>query len=308
MAEISAQPQVSAIIIVLNGEAYLAEAIDSIRAQSLRDWELLIVDDGSTDGTAAIARGYRDRDPGRIRLLSHPGNANLGMAASRNLGIVAARGRYVAFLDADDIWLPEKLAEQVAILEADPGLGLVYGRTLIWHSWDPRSARDDHYYDLGVAPDARYDPPVLFELLMENRAQSPTTCNAMMRAEVFEAVGRFDPQARGMFEDLSFFGKALATTPAYVSGRTWARYRQHEASCTALSASSGGDEWARLRALGRLARALDAREAPPSTPVRQALRGARQRAALDLAWAWLRPLRRVLRAVARRLPRMRPAR
>lgn len=292
-------PQVSAIIVVLNGEAYLAEAIDSIRAQSLRDWELLIVDDGSTDGTVAIARSYCASEPERIRLLAHPGNANLGIAASRNLGIKAARGRYVAFLDADDVWLPEKLADQVAIMDSDPGLGLVYGRTLIWHSWKPGQPRDDYYYDLGVEADARYEPPALFELLLVNRAQTPTTCNALMRADIFETIGCFDPWARGMFEDLSFFGKALATTPAYVSGRTWAKYRQHEASCTALSALSRGDERARLKALGRLEQALAA-YAPPA-PVRRALRRARLRAALELTQSGLRSLRRRLRNVTLRL-------
>ena len=299
MAEASPRPLVSSIIVVLNGETYLAEAIDSIRAQSLRDWELLIVDDGSTDGTTAIAREYCAREPERIRLLAHPGGANLGIAASRNLGIEAARGRYIAFLDADDIWLPGKLAEQVAILDADPGLGLVYGRTLIWHSWHPGPDRGDYYYDLGVEPDARYEPPVLFDLLLENRAQTPTTCNAMMRADIFEAIGRFDPRARGMFEDLSFFGKALAMMPAYVSDRSWAKYRQHAASCTALSASSRGDEWARLKALGRLERALAAHAPPPRVP--RALRRARLRAALELTQPYLRALRRRLRGVTRRL-------
>ena len=301
MAEGAPRPLVSAIIVVLDGETYLAEAIDSILAQTLRDWELLIVDDGSTDGTAAIARGYCARQPERIRLLAHLDGANLGIAASRNLGIAAARGRYVAFLDADDVWLPEKLAEQVAILEADPELGLVYGRTLIWHSWKTGVAGDDHYYDLGVEPETRHEPPALFELLLENRAQTPTTCNAMMRADIFEAVGRFDPRARGMFEDLSFFGKALALAPAHVSGRSWARYRQHAASCTAVSASAQGDERALLTALGRLDRALAPHAPPPR--VRRALRRARLRALRGLLQSRLRPLRLKLRGAARRLLR-----
>ena len=199
----------------------------------------------------------------------------------------------MAFLDADDVWLPQKLAEQVEILEKDPALGMVYGRTLIWHEWQANPARRDYYYRLGVEPDARYEPPILFELLLENRAQTPTTCNAMIRADLFKSIGLFDPSARGMFEDLSFFGKALAMAPAYVSDRTWAKYRQHDASCTAVSSASGGDEWARLKALGRLDRALAA-YAPPR-PVRHALRAARVRAGLELARRWRQALRRRLR-------------
>jgi hypothetical protein len=286
-------PAVSAIIVVRNGIPYIGEAIASVLGQTFEDWELLIVDDGSTDATPAVAQRFRDDDPTRIRLLAHPGGQNLGIAASRNLGIAAARGRYVAFLDADDVWLPEKLAVQVAILEQDPTLGMVYGRTLIWHEWQTDPVRGDYFYDLGVDADARYEPPVLFELLLENRAQTPTTCNAMIRADLFRTVGLFDPSARGMFEDLSFFGKALAMAPAYVSGRTWAKYRQHDASCTAVSSAAGGDEWARLRALGRLDRALAA-YAPPRR-VRHALRAARVEAGLSLARRWRRALRRRLR-------------
>ena len=227
------RPAVTAIIVVRDGEPYLAEAIESVLSQTLDDWELLVVDDGSTDRTPDIVRSYAERTRSRIRLLAHPDGANLGIAASRNRGIASARGRYIAFLDADDVWLPEKLAEQVAILDSDPELGLVYGRTLIWWSWAGPEGREDFYYPLGVEPDRRHDPPVLFELLLRNEAQTPTTCNAMMRSDLFAALGGFEPRFRGMFEDVTFFGKALATTPAHVSDRTWAKYRQHSANCSA---------------------------------------------------------------------------
>ncbi len=293
MAEAVLPPVVSAIVVVRNGIPYVGEAVESVLRQTYGDWELLIVDDGSTDGTPGVVGRYQTDHPQRIRMLAHPGGRNLGIAASRNLGVAASRGTYVAFLDADVVWLPHKLSEQVEILERDRGLGMVYGRTLIWHEWQENPPRRDYYYGLGVEPDARYEPPVLFELLLENRAQTPTTCNAMIRADLFESIGVFDPWARGMFEDLSFFGKALAMAPAYVSHRTWAKYRQHDASCTAVSSASGGDEWARLRALSRLDRAL-AGYAPPQ-PVRQALRAARVRAGLDLTRRWRRVLRRRLR-------------
>ena len=295
MVEPIDRPTVSAIIVVRNGIPYIGEAIESVMAQAFSAWELLIVDDGSTDGTSGLADRYRAAHPQKLRLLSHPGSQNLGIAASRNLGIAEARGTYVAFLDADDVWLPHKLSEQVELFEKDATLGLVYGRTLIWHEWQADPGRRDFYYDLGVEPDTRYEPPRLFELLLENRAQSPTTCNAMIRAGLFEAIGRFDPAARGMFEDLSFFGKALATAPAYVSGRTWAKYRQHSSSCTAVSSASGGDEWARLKALGRLDRALAAYT--PPRRVRHALRVAQFRAGVELTQRWRRALSRRLRSL-----------
>lgn len=276
-----------------NGAAYLGDAIESILTQTYSDWELLVVDDGSTDSSAEIVLCYALRHSDRIRLLAHPGGANLGISASRNAGIAEARGRHVAFLDADDVWLPEKLAEQVAILDSDPELGLVYGRTLIWHSWRHPVKREDYYYPLGVEHDRRHEPPLLFEVLLRNQYQSPTTSNAMIRAELFAGLGGFGPETRGMFEDLTFFAKALAVAPAYVSGRTWAKYRQHPESCSALSAAAGRDAMARIQVLGRIAKDL----APlrPPRRVRAGLRRARLWAAVDLARRSIGRLRRRIR-------------
>src|SRR5260221_13006285 len=109
-------PLVSAIIIFLNEERFLAEAVESVLAQSFVDWELLLVDDGSTDGSAALAGSFA-RKHHRIRYLRHPDRANHGMSASRNLGLDHARGQFVGFLDADDVWLPNKLSEQLAVFE-----------------------------------------------------------------------------------------------------------------------------------------------------------------------------------------------
>jgi glycosyltransferase involved in cell wall biosynthesis len=77
------------------------------------------------------------------------------MSAARTLGARVARGDYIGFLDADDMRLPEKIAEQVDALEAHPEAGMVYGRTQMWHSWDPNAARSDHSFDLGVEPERR---------------------------------------------------------------------------------------------------------------------------------------------------------
>ena len=224
---ITARPRVSAIIIVLNGEQFIEEAIDSVLDQTCPDWELIVVDDGSTDRTLPLVRRFVGQHPERIRLIWHADGGNHGMSASRNLGLGQARGEYVAFLDADDVWLPTKLAEQVAVLDAEPSTGMVYGRTLIWHSWERGSARADYFYDLGVPADATYRPPLLCRQLLRNRYQTPTTCNAMVRRDAAAVVGGFDPAFADMFEDQLFFAKVLLSYPTHVSGRCWARYRQH---------------------------------------------------------------------------------
>ena len=246
-------PLVSAIIIFLNEERFLAQAIESVLEQSHADWELLLIDDGSTDRSTVIAREFAARDSVRIRYHEHAGHANRGMSAARNLGLDHARGRYIGFLDADDVWLPEKLSEQIAVLDGNPQAQMVYGRTLIWHSWPGSDATaSDGFCDLGVRADTVIEPPNLLVKLIENRAQTPTTCNALMRREVFERIGRFEDSFRGMFEDQVFFMKLALAAPVFVSSRCWARYRQRSDSHSAQMEATGEVNAARARLLAWL--------------------------------------------------------
>lgn len=246
-------PLVSAIIIFLNEDRFLAEAVESVLAQSHANWELLLIDDGSTDRSSDIARDFAARDRGRIRYYEHPGHANRGMSAARNLGLEHSRGRYIGFLDADDVWLPEKLREQISVLTANPRAAMVYGRTLIWHSWrGADAAGSDSFCDLGVKADTVIEPPHLLVKLIENRAQTPTTCNALMRSEVFANIGRFDETFRGMFEDQVFFMKLALLAPVFVSSRCWARYRQRRDSHSAQMEAAGEVGAARAQLLAWL--------------------------------------------------------
>lgn len=113
-------PRISIIMPVYNVEAYVAEAIDSVLAQSFRAWELIIVDDGGNDSSIDICRQYNDP---RVRIISQ---ANRGLAGARNTGILNARGDYIALLDADDRWLPEKLVLHVIHLDSSPDVGVSY--------------------------------------------------------------------------------------------------------------------------------------------------------------------------------------
>ena len=113
-------PLVSVVMPVYNGEKYLAEAIESILAQTLSDFEFLIVDDGSQDESAEIIQSYALRDP-RIRFfqLDH----NCGVAAAHNIGWASAKGEFIATMDCDDISLPERLTRQVDFLQSHPAIG-----------------------------------------------------------------------------------------------------------------------------------------------------------------------------------------
>ena len=115
-------PAVSVVMPVYNAEKTLREAVSSVCAQTEQDWELLLVDDASTDGSASLAETLAGED-GRIRLLRNP--RNLGVAETRNRGIAEARGEFVALLDSDDRWRPEKLRCQLA-LARESGADLLY--------------------------------------------------------------------------------------------------------------------------------------------------------------------------------------
>jgi glycosyltransferase involved in cell wall biosynthesis len=111
-------PKVSVIIPAYNGERYIKQAIDSVLRQTYLDREIIVVDDGSTDNTREILESYG----GRLNWIAQE---NQGVAASRNTGLKLARGEYIAFLDQDDIFLPDKLTFQIPLLEEEPSLGLV---------------------------------------------------------------------------------------------------------------------------------------------------------------------------------------
>jgi hypothetical protein len=118
----SAENTVSIVIPAYNAEVTLGETLDSVRRQSWRALEIIVVDDGSTDRTAEVARAHAAEDS-RVRLLRVE---NGGVASARNAGIAASRGAFVAPVDADDLWHPEKIARQMAVMKRDDGIGYVY--------------------------------------------------------------------------------------------------------------------------------------------------------------------------------------
>lgn len=118
------QPRVSIIVPTYNRAAYLPRALDSVEAQTFKDWELLLVDDGSTDATAQVIEPYAKRWGDRFVYLKQ--EKNRGASGARNIGIDHSRGRYIAFLDSDDEFRPRKLERQLSLFKRCPTLGFVY--------------------------------------------------------------------------------------------------------------------------------------------------------------------------------------
>jgi glycosyltransferase involved in cell wall biosynthesis len=227
---------VSVISIFFNEGRFLRDAIESVLKQTYTRWELLLVDDGSGDGSTAIAQDYAAHYPDKIKYLEHKGHQNHGASPSRNLGIRHSRGDYIAFLDADDVWLPNKLKEQLAILHAQPEAGMVYGATEYWHSWtgNPEDAGRDYVPDLGIQADTLVKPPTLLTRYLESKALTPCPSDILLRRHILERVGGFEENFTGirqLYEDQAFLAKVYLTTPVFVASSCWDRYRLHPDSC-----------------------------------------------------------------------------
>jgi glycosyltransferase involved in cell wall biosynthesis len=235
------KPLVSGIIIFLNAEKFIEEAIESVFAQIYENWELLLVDDGSSDRSTEIARRYAAQYPEKVKYLEHPGHGNRGMSAARNLGVRHAQGKYVAFLDADDVWLPHKLQQQVTILESIPEAAMMYGRTLFWRSWTgkPEDIDKDWMTDVGVEWNTLIQPPTLVKLFLEKEGTVASTCSVLIRREVFEKYGGFEDEFRTMYEDMVFYTKVFLHEPVFVSGQCWDKYRQHKENSCSVAIESG---------------------------------------------------------------------
>lgn len=180
MDKATADPAVSIVMPTHNRADYIGVAVDSVLGQTYTDWELVIVDDGSTDDTRAVVAQYLARDP-RIRYVRQ--EENRGIALSRNHGVAVSRGRYIAMLDSDDAWAsPEKLALQVAALDADPQLGLVgTWRVFINEQGARTGARLSHPTDdAGIR---------VTQIHINAFAQS----SVVFRKDAFERTGGYDP-------------------------------------------------------------------------------------------------------------------
>jgi glycosyltransferase involved in cell wall biosynthesis len=207
------QPAFTVITPVFNGGDYLLEAVHSVLAQTLPDFELVLVDDGSTDDACDVVLGLKDD---RIRVLHQ---AHLGAAAACNLALTVAQGEFVAFLDQDDLWAPRKLERQVECFHENPGVDL----TFTWFDYIGERGQV-----LGFQP-RRWRGGVEFEHLLRDNVIGATSPVAIRRAAIEEAGG-FDP-ALEMTYDLDLYLRVLQLRPgnALALPEVLAMYRRHPA-------------------------------------------------------------------------------
>jgi hypothetical protein len=193
-------PRVSIILPVYNGAATIGGALESVFAQTFTDYEIVVVDDGSTDETASVLASYGNR----IQIVSQP---NRGLSAARNMGVRASSGEYIAFIDDDDLWMPEKLAHCVAVLDQDPNCVLAYtGAVRVDLSGAPMQIQN--------ADADRVDSPTMAQML--ERPWNVVPCQFVVRREVFERCGGFDQRFVATCEDMYFL--LLAREHGYFRG------------------------------------------------------------------------------------------
>ncbi len=206
-------PKVSIIIPAYNAEQFIDKTLDSVFNQSYQDFEVIVVDDGSCDGTGKVISKYKDR-------LTYILKENQGLSLARNTGIAVARGEYIAFLDHDDIWLPERLKVGLTLLEEDRGLYLCFSDAYIIDKKGRR--RNNTLFEI-------YRPHrgmVFRELLKENFIPIIT---AVVRKDIFKEIGLFNPQYK-IVEDWDFFLRMSRRYPMTFINQPLAEYRIHEGS------------------------------------------------------------------------------
>lgn len=203
-------PRVSVIIPTYNRPILVSEAIDSVLAQTYRDFEIVVVDDCSTDDTPTVLSKYGDQ----IRVVHHP--TNLGVSSARNTGIHIAEGEFVAFLDSDDLWLPTKLEKQINLLDTTPGLDWVYSDIEIF---------DDKTGSMTLYSQSRppYQGDVLQKLIFANFICTDTT---EIRKTVFKDVGLFYDNDQTV-EDWDMWLRIAAQFPVGFVADSLARRRVH---------------------------------------------------------------------------------
>ncbi|MCZ8133156.1 MAG: glycosyltransferase family A protein [Steroidobacteraceae bacterium] len=216
-------PRVSIVLPTWNRAAFVGHAIASVQQQTFEDWELALVDDGSTDATAQVVRAFL-RDP-RIRYLQKP---RRGQAAARNAGIAATSARFVCFLDSDDFWPAGKLAEQVAVADDNPGFDVFYGE---------EDEVDAQARPLETRRMKRHAGDVLVPLLKDNFVPMSS---AMVRRTALEAVGGFDEALRRA-DDYDLWLRLSLRHRFHYSPGTWSY-------CRVMPAQLSSDKEARFAA------------------------------------------------------------
>ncbi len=230
--------KISIITCFLNTELYIQETIESVLIQEYTNWELLMIDDGSDDRSTNIAKEYSSKYPGKIIYLEHDNHANKGSSASRNLGLTKASGHYISFLDADDTWHADMLANMVRMLHQHP-VAMICEASDYWYDWKDQKRKNEIIF-IGCEQDRIYNPPELMLTLYPlNKGAAPCICGIIVQKEILTRHGGFDESFKGMYDDQSFLVKFYLNEIVFISSSCKNRYRQRPNSLVHSSHQNG---------------------------------------------------------------------
>ncbi len=222
-------PLVSVVLPFMNEEQFLEETIKSVLEQDYSHWELLLVDDGSTNASTEIAKRFAAAYPDKIFYHEHEGHANRGATVSRNVGVLKSKGALIALLDADDVWLPQKLSSQVAIFRDHPVVEMVAEASLHWYSWcNP----DKKNVVIRIGAEARkvYAPgQLMLQLYPLCQGNTPGPSALMLKKSAVVKVGGFEEsfvKQYQLYEDQAFLSKIYLNCHVYISFSCHNLYRQ----------------------------------------------------------------------------------
>jgi len=221
---------VSIITPVFNGEKYIDACIDSVQAQTFSDWEMLVVDDGSTDGTFDLVQTRAAQDS-RIRLLAHPGRQNQGVSKSRQLGISQCCGKYVSMLDADDLFEPVKLERQVSVAQCHTDCVVFHGRGVCVDQNGNRKPSPNlaDSFNRFASHDRAYDFCKHERFLIQNPILNSST---LIRTDALNATA-YGFEQLFQYEDWTLWVLLAQKGLFYVSAEDLVRYRVHDKSASA---------------------------------------------------------------------------
>jgi glycosyltransferase involved in cell wall biosynthesis len=222
-------PKISIITCFLNVEPYIQETIESILQQDYINWELVLIDDGSTDKSTGIAKNFATKFPGKIIYLEHENHINKGSSASRNLGIKKSSGALITFLDADDILLPDMLSHLLNLMQQYP-VALICEASEYWYDWNDPSKKNEIIY-IGTEQDRMYQPPeLMLNLYPLGSGAAPCICGMLVKKDIVDKHGAFDESFGGMYDDQSFLIKFYLHEAVYISSTCKNKYRQRPGS------------------------------------------------------------------------------
>lgn len=241
-------PSVSVITCFFNEKQFLQESVESVLRQESVKWELLLIDDGSNDGSTELAKKYAEKYPGKILYFEHENHQNKGLSASRNLGILHASGEFISFLDGDDVWCPGFLQQLLEIIKKEP-VSMVCEATEYWYQWK-ENTKKDVIIPVGTKGDQLYPPPqLMMNLYPLGKGAAPCLCGLLVKKNILVKHGGFNEEFKGMYEDQVFLSKFYLHEKIYISSQCKNRYRQREGSLVYVSHAKGTYEKERRKFL-----------------------------------------------------------